>query len=88
MKKTPHTPAAPAERLCDECNIIELEEKLADLEQQINDEREQAVIVVHTVLEGMVCAENPSGRHLLREADVAIAESLRGGATEEGGERR
>ena len=42
----PHTPAAPAERLCDDCNIIELEEKLTNLEHQIKDEREQVLTAI------------------------------------------
>jgi len=32
-----HTPAAPEERLCDECNILELEEKIMNLEQDLRD---------------------------------------------------
>ena len=34
-----HTPAAPAELLCDDCNIIELEERLMNLEQELKDAR-------------------------------------------------
>ena len=38
MQRATH-PAAPAERLCDECNIIELEEKVMHLEQDLKDAR-------------------------------------------------
>ena len=33
------TPAAPADRLCDECNILELEERIMNLEQELQDAR-------------------------------------------------
>ena len=49
-----HAPAAPAERLCDECNIIELEERLINLEQDLKDarkdEREQVLDVLEEFL--------------------------------------
>lgn len=42
-----HTPAAPAERLCDDCNILEVEDRLVELEQELKDarkdEREQVL---------------------------------------------
>jgi len=38
-----HTPAASAERLCDECNIIEVEDRLMELEQQVKAERERVL---------------------------------------------
>jgi len=38
-----HTPAASAERLCDECNIIEVEDRLMELEQQVKAEREKVL---------------------------------------------
>ena len=85
-----HTPAAPAERLCDECNIIELEEKLTNLEQQIKDEHEK-VIEILSDLNKYSCEEYEEASLSDNEREMrihleygnrtwGIIRSLRGGA--------
>lgn len=51
-----HTPAAPAERLCDECDILEVEQKVTDLEQQVKDEREQVLDALSDPMQGLLLA--------------------------------
>ena len=79
-----HTPAAPAELLCDECNIIELEEKLTNLEQQIKDEREKVLLKYQNwVAKEAKMALNGETRALvvrLNSKLIKEIESLRGGA--------
>jgi len=74
-----HTPAAPAERLCDECNILELEEKLVHLEQDLRDarkaEREQVLMAFDSAL-NMAGNDRDYQLHNMKET----LKSLRGGA--------
>ena len=52
IKEHTHTPAAPAsERLCDDCNILAVEEKVMHLEQQVKDEREQVLLYLDVKLQ-------------------------------------
>jgi len=48
-----HSSTQAPERLCDECNIIELEEKLMHLEQDLKDARKSASERVERVLESI-----------------------------------
>jgi len=69
-----HTPAASAERLCDECNIIEVEDRLMELEQQVKAEREQ---VLDAIDKAIIKKEIWSRLELL--AIIAEQKTLRGG---------
>ena len=80
------TPAAPPERLCDECNIIELEERLINLEQQIKDEREKVLQSIHKKTFAM--RHRASSEEVNNEAVILdysavyeLLQSLRGGVT-------
>jgi len=59
MQRATH-PAAPAEWLCDDCNIIELEERLMNLEQELKDARKderEKVIEILSDLNKYSCEE-------------------------------
>ena len=93
MQRATH-PAAPAEWLCDDCNIIELEERLMNLEQELKDARKderEKVIEILSDLNKYSCEEYEEASLSDNEREMrihleygnrtwGIIRSLRGGA--------
>lgn len=78
------SPAAP-ERLCDECNIIELEERLMNLEQDLKDARKEERKIWDATIKNFeesmdaFIDDKLDPEYIIRERLHIELESLRGG---------